>query len=284
MPIQAALFDVFGTTVDCEIAISTTACDVLGLPGKMLTRRSTEIRAGHGSLVRTCKEAIVVVTGGYSRVGGVLNRSDEIDWPELVRAWRRLYAPAMDQVRRGELKAADGSKFVLLDDLHRINLDKVLNEFGLSDVPEAARLELVQAWHSLQPWPDTIPGLNAFRESGIQVGTLSNGNALLLRNMSRNHGLPWDHIFSAETFGHYKPDAQVYLGACQRLGLAPQNVLMVACHKDDLNHAALHGMKTAFVARPQEWGEVNLDTSPGPFDFNSTSFVDLARQVQQRGP
>ena len=31
--------------------------------------------------------------------------------------------------------------------------------------------------------------------------------------MAEKQNLPWDNIFSAETFMHYKPDPETYLGA-----------------------------------------------------------------------
>ena len=45
--------------------------------------------------------------------------------------------------------------------------------------------------------------------------------------------LPWDCIFSAETFHHYKPDPETYRGAAAMLDLKPQEVMMVAAHKHD---------------------------------------------------
>jgi len=32
--------------------------------------------------------------------------------------------------------------------------------------------------------------------------------------MAKFSELPWDCIFSSETFRHYKPDPETYLGAC----------------------------------------------------------------------
>ena len=59
------------------------------------------------------------------------------------------------------------------------------------------------------------------------IATLSNGNTSLLINMAKFGGLPWDAVFSAETFHHYKPDAEAYVGAAGALGLKPDQVMMV---------------------------------------------------------
>ena len=52
------------------------------------------------------------------------------------------------------------------------------------------------------------------------MSALSNGNVSLLVNMAKRAGLPWDFIFSAELFRHYKPDPQTYLGAAGLLSLS----------------------------------------------------------------
>ncbi|HKA41369.1 MAG TPA: HAD hydrolase-like protein, partial [Burkholderiales bacterium] len=64
----------------------------------------------------------------------------------------------------------------------------------------------------------------------------------------------WDLILCAEMFRRYKPAPEVYLGAIDYLGLQPHEVMMVAAHNYDLKHARSHGMRTAFVARPTEYG------------------------------
>ena len=57
--------------------------------------------------------------------------------------------------------------------------------------------------------------------------------------------------------------------------------MMVACHKYDLQAARAFGMRTAFVARPLEFGPgVHPDVTPEPwFDVFATDFVDLAQAL-----
>jgi 2-haloacid dehalogenase len=74
---------------------------------------------------------------------------------------------------------------------------------------------------------------------------------------------------SAELFEHYKPDPETYLGAAKLLCLPPEQVMMVAAHNYDLKHAQKHGLKTAFVARPQEYGPLQK------YDFEATGQWDI---------
>jgi 2-haloacid dehalogenase len=99
--------------------------------------------------------------------------------------------------------------------------------------------------------------------------------------MARNGKLPWDCIFSSDTFKHFKPDPEMYLGAADMLSLKPEEVMMVAAHKPDLVAAAQCGLKTAFVKRPLEHGRGgNPDlASEAGFTINAESFLELADQL-----
>jgi 2-haloacid dehalogenase len=196
------------------------------------------------------------------------------DWASLADAWRAGYRPAMDRVRRGELPWTN------VDGLHRIILDELLQRFRIDGLAEAEKADFNRAWHRLAPWRDTVAGLKRLKKK-YAIATLSNGNVALLTNMAKHGSLPWDCILSAELFGHYKPDPEVYRGAARLLGLEPGEVMMVAAHKDDLDAAAGAGLRTAFVQRPMEFGDpAKKDVSPeSRFDLNAKDFVDLARQL-----
>jgi 2-haloacid dehalogenase len=163
-----------------------------------------------------------------------------------------------------------------IDGLHRRILDGLLAERGLAP-PEAEVAELNLVWHRLAPWPDSVAGLQRLK-TRYPVCTLSNGNLRLLLDMARHAGLPWDTLFSAELFGHYKPDPEVYLGAARLLDLAPEQVLMVAAHPSDLRAAAACGLKTAYVPRPLERGPGGAmePWTPGEFDVVAEDVMALA--------
>jgi 2-haloacid dehalogenase len=113
------------------------------------------------------------------------------------------------------------------------------------------------------------------------VSTLSNGNRSQQQALIRFARLPFQRVLSAEDFGHYKPDPEVYLGAASALGLRPGEVMMVAAHKGDLRAAQAAGMRAAFVERPLEKGPGGgSDRLPDPdSDVQATDFLDLAAQL-----
>ncbi len=198
----------------------------------------------------------------------------EVDWAQFADEWRGGYGPAMGRVRSGELG------WLRIDDLHRMILDDLIPKHGLTPLSEADRDHFNRAWHRLQPWPDAVSGLTRLKTRYV-LSTLSNGNVALLVNMAKHSGLPWDAVLSSELAKHYKPDPEVYLMAADLLGLAPEEVMMVAAHKGDLRAAAALGLKTAYVPRPDEYGpDREIDTTPDPdFDVVATDFNDLADKL-----
>ena len=223
-----------------------------------------------GALVFDVFGTVVDWRGGVARE--VRRLLPGVDAEAFADAWRERYRPSMELVRRGERAWAN------LDTLHDESLGALLAEFA-QDPDQATRAELVLAWHRLDPWPDAVEGLTRLRERFV-LASLSNGNVALLVEMAKRASLRWDAVLSAELFGHYKPDAEVYDGAVRLLGLAPERVLMVAAHVDDLAAARGRGLRTAYVHRPYESGPGGVSPSTDPdADLNVTTLTDLASRL-----
>ena len=188
----------------------------------------------------------------------------------VADAWRGRYQPQLETVRSGE------REWVVLDVLHREALDDVLDELGL-ELEESERDALTLAWHRLDPWPDTVEGLTRLKERFI-IAPCSNGHIAQSVNLARHARLPWDAILGAEIARAYKPDPRVYEASVAALGLEPAEVMMVAAHNGDLDAAAACGLKTAFVARPTEYGpgqETDLHAAER-VDVEAGDFLGLA--------
>jgi 2-haloacid dehalogenase len=134
---------------------------------------------------------------------------------ELAVRWRGQYQPQLETVRSG------ARPWTTLDVLHREALD------SLVQVDDPAELTCV--WHALDPWPDTVEGL--------------------------------------EIAHAYKPQPEAYLASVSALGLEPDEAVMVAAHNDDLAAAAACGLRTAFVPRPTEDTEATADWDIVATDF-----------------
>ncbi|HQT72463.1 MAG TPA: haloacid dehalogenase type II [Acidiphilium sp.] len=211
------------------------------------------------------------VIAGLTAFGSARGRS--ADWAEIADAWRRTYRPSMDRVRRGAIP------WTLLDDLHRDAIVDLARRHGFGPLEDADCEHLVKLWHRLAPWPDTVAGLTRLRQATI-IGPLSNGHVALQVSLARRNGFPWDVTFGSDIFRHYKPDAEVYLGACDYLGLAPHEVMLAAAHNDDLAAASSFGLRTAFISRPLEFGAATGDRAnpSGPWEIVVDSVEALAAE------
>ncbi len=196
-----------------------------------------------------------------------------IDWFAFADAWRGEYQPAMAEVREGRIP------FCKLDVLHRKNLDRILPRFGLASVPEDVLANVNLAWHRLNAWPDSAPGLARLKRK-FMIAPVSNGNISLMVALARRNGFSWDAILGSEIAGDFKPKPRVYLAACQAFDLEPSECMMVAAHPGDLAAAAACGLRTGFVARPDEHGPGKGSKKPeGRVDVSATSLEELATKL-----
>ena len=197
------------------------------------------------------------------------------DWSAMADEWRRDgYIRGIARIRAGE------QPYVSSDVLFRRKLDELLPKYGLTGLSEPEIADLANAWRRLDPWPDTVPGLQRLKTRFI-ISPLSNGTFPTLTHMARRAGLPWDCIISTELRQTFKPERAAYLLATTLLDLQPDQVMLVAAHDGDLRAARSTGLHTALVSRPREWGpQAPPLPPPDPsFDYVATDFVDLARQL-----
>ncbi|MBR0663402.1 haloacid dehalogenase type II [Roseomonas hellenica] len=191
-------------------------------------------------------------------------------------AWRKQYQPAMTEVRSGR------RPFTRLDVLHRENLLKVLPEHGVdpSKLSEAEIDDLNRAWHRLDPWPDTVAGLTRLK-TRFFIAPLSNGNIVLMANVAKRAGIPWDAILGSEVSQAFKPQPEAYLRTAEVLAMRPEEVALIAAHNNDLAAARQCGLRTGFVPRPTEHGP-NQKTdlrAEADWDVVAESFTDLASKL-----
>ena len=115
------------------------------------------------------------------------------------------------------------------------------------------------------------------------MGTLSNGNLSLLIDLARHGDLRFDAILSAELFRHYKPDPETYFGAAALLGVEPDELMLAAAHNADLQAGARCGLRTAFLARPTEYGPHQKTdfAAGGGIDLIAHDVPDLAKRLEE---
>lgn len=185
-------------------------------------------------------------------------------------AWRGYYQPSMAPIRDGQ------RPWVNLDRLNAETLPRALADLGLDAPSDAVATRLVRAWWELDAWPDAAEALARLR-SAFLLAPLSNGHFALSISLARRNNFYWDAILGAELVKTYKPVAETYCGGVAALGLTPPEVMMVACHSDDLAAARACGLRTAHIARPDEKGPGRGEAAPlEPFEFAFPDMTALA--------
>ena len=197
-----------------------------------------------------------------------------LDWEVFLDEWKSAYRSGMDKVDSGEWP------WTTIDVIYRRRLDELLAARRIAGVRDAEVAELNRVWWRLRPWPDTVAGLTRLRRRYV-ITPLSNASFAGMVHLAKSAGLPWDCIITAENARCYKPRAEVYLTAIELLGMAPAEVMMVAAHNYDLAAARAHGMRTAFLPRPTEYGPGQSTdlVAESDWDIVAKDALDLARAL-----
>jgi 2-haloacid dehalogenase len=202
-------------------------------------------------------------------------RGYNLDWLAFADAWRAGYNPATEEVTSGRIP------FAKLDVLHRKILDSILPRFNVKGLPEDVVRSLNLAWHRLDVWPDVSPSMPRL-EKQFLLAPVSNGHIALTVDLDRRNHLHFDAILGAEIAHDYKPKPRIYLSAVEAFDLQPNECLMVSAsgHTGDIKGAAAAGLRTASVARPDEYGPATQPSTPKTHaDIVVGSLTELADKL-----
>jgi len=193
------------------------------------------------------------------------------DWRDFANEYRRR------ALRRMVGRVAPAFN---IDDVHRDVLDELLRERRIAEFSHDDRQRIGSRWHALDAWPDFAPALGRLRQRYVCVSFTILSLSLII-DVSRRNGITWDAAIACEMLRVYKTQPESYQLAAQLLGVAPGDILMVACHNFDLDAARGEGYRTAFVRRPDEWGPAGPpDPNPNPAcDLICENFVELADRL-----
>jgi HAD superfamily hydrolase (TIGR01509 family) len=102
-----------------------------------------------------------------------------------------------------------------------------------------------EAWH---PYPDTEAVLRELRAAGVPVAVVSN-IAWDIRGVFERHGVAdlVDEFVLSYVEGVVKPDPKIFTLACQRIGVAPEQAIMIGDSAEADGGAATIGCATVIV-------------------------------------
>jgi 2-haloacid dehalogenase len=100
--------------------------------------------------------------------------------------------------------------------------------------------------------PEVAGALRRLGDAGLRLAALTNSTEEVAWAQLEHAGLidAFALVLSADTVGRLKPAPEPYRMAAERLGVAVDQMRLVAAHAWDVAGAARAGCATAFVARP----------------------------------
>jgi 2-haloacid dehalogenase len=139
----------------------------------------------------------------------------------------------------------------------------------------ALREKLLQAYLTLDCYPE-VPGvLETLATDGLRLAVLSNGSPEMLDAATRSSGLAGalEAVLSVDELKIYKPHPRVYQMACDRLGVEANRVMFLSSNGWDATGAKSFGFNVTWVNRfgqkPEKLGFApdrtidDLDNLPG---------------------
>lgn len=128
-------------------------------------------------------------------------------------------------------------------------LNYALESHGIDDA--LLRDDLLNAYLSLDCYPEVPSVLRRLKDGGLQTAILSNGSPMMLEAAVNSSGLQdvLDFNLSIEDVGIYKPDPSVYQLAVDRLGVNANEISFQSSNSWDAVGAAAFGFQVAWVNR-----------------------------------
>ena len=138
-------------------------------------------------------------------------------------------------------------------------LDFALARFPTVD--RALKPKLLEAYQSLDAYPDACTTLRALKTRGRKTAILSNGSPDMLATAVSAAGLggDLDAVLSIDAVRIYKPQLDVYRLVTDHFGVAPHDVVFVSSNRWDVMGATVFGFRTAWINRrkmPDEYADL----------------------------
>lgn len=123
---------------------------------------------------------------------------------------------------------------------------------GIELTKAQAKTAIVTPLRSLTPHPDVRDGLQALKNKGYKLVSLTNSSNQGVYTQFKNADLLsyFDERLSVEDINFYKPDTRTYEWAIEKMGIAAEDAMLVAAHGWDIAGAKQAGWQAAFIARP----------------------------------
>jgi 2-haloacid dehalogenase len=159
-------------------------------------------------------------------------------------------------------------------DFWKVTLDALGFSFDMHAIADTdLRDDLMNAYLSLDAYPEVPEVLSILKERGFRLAILSNGTPVMLDAAIKNSGI--EHLIDAnlsiEEVGIFKPDPKVYQLAVDNLSVQPREIIFQSSNAWDAAGASAFGFNVAWVNR---FGQ-SRERLPGKPDFEINTLREL---------
>ncbi|MCZ7597586.1 MAG: haloacid dehalogenase type II [Gammaproteobacteria bacterium] len=137
-------------------------------------------------------------------------------------------------------------------DFSKVTADALDYALDTHDVTDASlRDALLEAYLSLDCYPE-VPGvLGQLSRAGMTLAILSNGSPAMIEAAVASSGLSdaFDALISVDPLRRYKPDPAVYQLACDRFDVPPGEIMFQSSNAWDAAGAKAFGFRVTWVNR-----------------------------------
>lgn len=133
----------------------------------------------------------------------------------------------------------------------------VAEKYGFPLDPPAAKRRTYEIYLDIVPsrleaFPGVLELVNACRSAGLLVAVASSADEIKVRANLEKIGLPmkfWDAVITGEAVKNKKPAPDIFLTAAERLGVRPQECVVVEDAVNGVQAAKAAGMRCVAVAQ-----------------------------------
>ena len=149
------------------------------------------------------------------------------------------------------LVATVGEQYRDFGEIGAANLQMVADQHDIPISEEKAK-EAIKPILSLSAYKEVPEALARLQDGGYTLVTLTNSSNKAVEAQMTNSGLKkyFKQLLSIEDVGMYKPHRHVYNWAARKMGVEPEESMLVAAHGWDVAGAKWAGWQTAFISRP----------------------------------
>ncbi len=142
----------------------------------------------------------------------------------------------------------------------KMSLDYVCKNNNLQ-INKGDKKLLISHWNKLPLWPEAFNVITKIISRGYKTAILSNGDQIMLEELSKSFGFNFDYIFSSDMNGFYKPHPSIYELPENKLGINKNDILHIAGGEFDVIGAVSYGINCLWSNRK---GDTLIDEKMKP--------------------